>query len=238
MSYLTIEHQDTTAILTMQGEETIPLAPKLVEELIATLSTLENKKETRAIVLTSNDAKSFCSGLDLKWMMQHQADFKKVSSYLASINELYAKITVYPKPVIAALNGHTFAAGLFLAAHCDFRIMRSDRGWICLPEVDINIPLLPGMIAICEAIMPPQSFRQLYYTGKRFDATESMAMGIVDQIAEQNQVLAQAISLANDLGKKRNATYAEMKKRIREPIVRLLQDEDPKHFLPTLAFAQ
>ena len=78
---------------------------------------------------------------------------------------------------MAALNGHTFAAGLFMAAHMDFRFMREDRGWVCMPEIDINIPLLPGMIAICQAVMTPKGFRRLYYTGARFTGPEAMDLG-------------------------------------------------------------
>ena len=151
--------------------------------------------------------------------------------------DLFHRVTLYPKPTVAALNGHTFAAGVFLAAHMDFRLMREDRGWVCLPEVDINTPLLPGMIAICQAIMPPQGFRQLYYTGKRFTAPEAQALGFVDQLCAEADLLPEATALAALLAKKRVRTYAEMKRRIRVDVARLLVEEEPKHFSSTLGFA-
>ncbi len=229
--------KEGVAVLTFTHGDDNPLAPELIAGVSNALDDLRDDKATRAVVLTGGGKKAFCTGLDLPWLAAHATDPADVVGYLASVNEMYAKLTLFPKPTVCALNGHTFAAGLFLAAHLDFRIMRQDRGWVCLPEVDINIPLLPGMIAICQAVMPPQGFRQLYYTGRRFGAPEAQALGFVDDLASKEELLPKAIAVAASLGKKKTATYAEMKRRIRQPIADLIENEDPKHFATTLRFA-
>ena len=86
--------------------------------------------------------------------------------------------------------------------------------------------------------MPPQSFRQFYYTGKRFTAPQAKEMGFVDEMASLEELLPKAVAFAATLGKKKTRTYAEMKRRIRQPIADLLTDEDPKHFMTTLSFAR
>lgn len=234
---VTMHPAESVAVLEMNCGDDNPLSPELVQALVAKLAELEEDDAVRALVLTGGGPKAFCTGLDLTWLATKANDHQAIGAYLKSINELYRRLTLFAKPTVGALNGHTFAAGLFLAAHLDFRMMREDRGWTCLPEVDINIPLLPGMIAICEAVMPPQSFRQFYYTGARFTAPQAKEMGFVDEVCSLDELLPKAVVFAAMLGKKKTRTYAEMKRRIRQPIADLLTDEDPKHFASTLSFS-
>lgn len=225
------------AVLTMNHERENRLHPDLLERLLAALDALERDPEIGAIVLTGADPKFFSNGLDLAWMMAHFRDIPALTDYLSKVNALFRRLTVFPKPTVGALNGHTFAAGLFLAAHLDFRLMREDRGWVCMPEVDINIPLLPGMIAICQATMSPTGFRRMYYGGDRLTAPEALAIGFVDRAVSEERLLPEAIALATHLAGKRTATYAEMKRRLRLDVLDTLDHKDPALFLQTLAFS-
>ncbi|NMB77035.1 MAG: enoyl-CoA hydratase/isomerase family protein [Myxococcales bacterium] len=234
---LSVQAQEHVGVLYFTCPPENRLHPDLVREVMQVLDEVETRDEVGALVFTSQDAKFFSTGLDLVWLMEHQGDAGKVREYLLAVNHLYQRCTLYPKPTVAALNGHTFAAGLFWAAHLDFRFMRQDRGWICLPEVDINIPLLPGMIAICQATMTPQGFRRLYYTGERLTGPQAMEIGFVEGVCSVDQLVPHCVQFAASLAKKRPRTYAEMKRRIREPIARLLEHEDPKLFESTLAIA-
>jgi enoyl-CoA hydratase len=234
---LSVLAEERVGVLTFTCPPENRLHPDLVREVMQVLDEVEAQDEVGALVLTSQDAKFFSTGLDLAWLMEHQGDPRAVGGYLLAVNRLFLRCTLYPKPTVAALNGHTFAAGLFWAAHLDFRFMRQDRGWICLPEVDINIPLLPGMIAICQATMTPQAFRRLYYTGERLTGPQAVEAGFVDGVLSAEQLLPHCVQFAAGLARKRTRTYAEMKRRIREPIARLLEHEDPKVFESTLAIA-
>ena len=236
MASIDVEIRDRVAIVTMdQGENRFH--PDFVTEMMETLDALEADDGVGALVVTGGDPKFFSNGLDLQWLMAHAADLEAVTGYLRLVNTMFRRWTLYPKPTVAALNGHTFAAGMFMAAHMDFRFMREDRGWVCLPEVDINIPLLPGMIAICQAVMPPQGFRRMYYTGERFGGPQAMELGYVDRVFGADELLPASVEFAAGLSRKTTRTYAEMKGRIRAEVVRVLDEEDPPLFLKTLACA-
>lgn len=239
MQYVKLEvlEKERVGVLTMNYKKENRFHPDFIAELKETLDAVEENAAAGALVVTGGDPKFFCNGLDLEWMMLNIGDTAAILGYLKKINELYKRFTIFPKPVVAALNGHTFAGGMFLAAHMDFRFMREDRGWVCLPEVDINIPLLPGMIAICQAVMPPEGFRKMYYTGKRFTAPEAMALGYVDAVHPLDELLPKSIEFASELAKKKTATYAEMKRRIRAGIARTLDEVDPEYFAKTLSFS-
>lgn len=238
MAKIAIERREAerVALLTLQHESENRLHPGLVTEIMQALDRLERDTSVGALVVTGGDPKYFCTGLDLGYMMGCVADFEAVRAYMLSVNALFKRFALYPKPVVAALNGHAFGAGVFLSAYMDFRFMREDRGWVCLPEVDINIPLLPGMIAICQAIMTPQGFRKLYYTGMRANAEEARQAGFVDAVWPADRLVKESVAFAAELGKKRSDTYAEMKRRIRTDIVRVLDEDDPASILPTMAF--
>ncbi len=69
---------------------------------------------------------------------------KDRQEFISAVLKFLGRVMGFPVPTVAAVNGHAFAAGAMLALAHDFRVMRSDRGFFCLPEVDINIPPGPG----------------------------------------------------------------------------------------------
>jgi len=237
MPYIQFEKQDQVGVMTMNYQIENRFHPDFLKEMMQLLDEAEGDSDIGALVITGGDPKFFSNGLDLDYLLAHVGEQGAILDYLKAVNAMFRRWTLYPKPTIAALNGHTFAAGLFMAAHMDFRFMREDRGWICLPEVDINIPLLPGMIAICEATMSAQGFRRLYYTGTRLTGPEAKAIDFVEEVYPLDKLLSASIEFAAALTHKKRETYAEMKGRLRQEVVRILDEEDPNAFLDTLSFS-
>lgn len=237
MGNIQLERQDRVGIMTMDYQSDNRFNPDFLKEMMQLLDEIESDTEIGALVVTGADPKFFSNGLDLDWLMAHVNDMDAILGYLKSVNNMFKRWTLYPKPTVAALNGHTFAAGLFMSAHIDFRFMREDRGWICLPEVDINIPLLPGMIAICQATMSVQGFRRLYYTGERLTGSEAKEIGFVEQLYPLEKLVPACVEFAAKLAAKKGATYAEMKRRIRADVARILDEVDPDNFQKTLSFS-
>ncbi len=237
MQTIQLDKQDSVGIMTMNYQRENRFNPLFLQEMMEGLDEMEKDPDVRALVITGGDPKFFSNGLDLDWLTANAGDMDKVLGYLQLANTMFKRWTLYPKPTVAALNGHTFAAGLFMAAHMDFRFMREDRGWICLPEVDINIPLLPGMIAICQSTMSAQGFRKLYYTAARLTGPEAVEIGFVEKVYPLDALLPACIEFASMLGQKKTATYAKMKHCLREEIARILEEVDPNHFAETITFS-
>lgn len=237
MQMIRLEKEGGVGVMTMDHERENRFHPDFLREMLGLLDEAEKDPQVRALVVTGGDPKFFSNGLDLDWLMAHAENRDELLGYLRLVNEMFRRWTLYPKPTVAALNGHTFAAGLFMAAHMDFRLMREDRGWICLPEVDINIPLLPGMIAICQATMRPDGFRRLYYTGARLTGPEAVGIGFVESVHPLDALLPACVEFAGMLGRKKTATYAKMKHCVRREIARILEEVDPNHFEETLSFS-
>ena len=94
--------------------------------------------------------------------------------------EIHKRFLVLPCPTVAAMNGHAFAGGAFMALSCDYRIMREDRGWFCVSEVDVGVPIPPAMMGILQGKLPANTARDALLTGKRYTADEAIAAGIAD----------------------------------------------------------
>lgn len=154
--------------------------------------------------------KFFSNGLDLDWISS--AD--DASAFMADVHRLLGRMLVFPAYTVAALNGHTFAAGAMLSSVFDLRIMREDRGYWCLPEVDLGLPLTRGMTAAVTARLPAPAAAEAMITGRRYDAEAALARGIVDDTAPEGEVLDRAIEAATVMAAKHRSVIGEHKRQL------------------------
>lgn len=108
-------------------------------------------------LVTMGTGKFYSNGLDLDWLAAHG---DQMQFYVGRVQALFARMLTLPMPTAAALNGHAFGAGAMLAIAHDYRVMRADRGYFCFPEVDIHIPFTPGMAALIQAKLTPETPRR------------------------------------------------------------------------------
>jgi enoyl-CoA hydratase/carnithine racemase len=166
--------------------------------------------EPRSALVTTGTGKFFSNGLDLDWVMSAEADMTFVELAMAT-QRLLARTLVFPRPTVAAINGHCFAAGAMWALSHDFRVMRSDRGFFSMPEVDIRIPFTDGMAALIQARLTPQAAHTVMTTARRYGGSAAAEAGIVDQAVPEEQVLPAATELAASLAEKDAATLGSIK---------------------------
>jgi enoyl-CoA hydratase/carnithine racemase len=163
-----------------------------------------------AALVTTGEGKFYSNGLDLTWMMGPECGAPQ--AFVAQVQALLARLLTFPRTTVAAINGHAFAAGAMLALCHDFRVMRDDRGYFCLPEVDINIPFTPGMSALIQARLQPQVAHEACITGRRYGATDALANGIVSEACGEAEVLRQAVARGSALSGKSSATVGAIKR--------------------------
>ena len=160
-------------------------------------------------LVTAGDGKYFSNGLDLDWML---ADGSGDEGFLDDVHAMLLRFLHLDMVTMAAINGHAFAGGAMLAAAHDFRIMREDRGYWCLPEVDLGLPLTPVMYAVLDAHIPRPALAEAALTGRRFSGPEAHAAGIVTELASEELVLDRAVELAAAQAGKDRRVIAEHKR--------------------------
>src|SRR6185437_7827549 len=152
--------------------------------------------------------KFYSNGLDLDWLSAHT---DRAQWYIGRVHQLLARMLTLSIPTAAAVVGHAFGAGAMLAVAHDFRVMRSDRGYFCFPEVDIRIPFTPGMAALIQAKLTPQAAVASMTTGRRFGGDDAVSLGIVDAVAGEGAVAAAAVDLLRPLNGKDQGTLGAIK---------------------------
>jgi len=189
------------------GDDENRFSPTWISDVNALLDTVVAGSEA-AVLVTTGRGKFYSNGLDLEWIA---GNAEQAPEYLLTGHQLLARVLTLPVPTVAAINGHAFGAGAMFALAHDFRIMRSDRGYFCLPEVDIQVPFSPGIAALVQGKLTPAAAMVAMTTGRRFDAPTAREFGLVDQIAEEAAVVRNATELVRPLAGKDRGTLASIK---------------------------
>lgn len=207
MTMIELETRDAVRILNLrEGENRFNRAT--VDAMNAALDEVAAVDGPVALV-TVGDGKFFSNGLDLEWMSTDGADDP---DFLDDVHRLLGRILGLDMFTVAAINGHAFAGGAMLAAAHDHRIMREDRGYWCLPEVDLGLPLTPAMYAVLDAHLPRPMLADAALTGRRFNGPDALASGIVTELAAEDTLLDRAMEVAAAQAGKDRHVIAEHKK--------------------------
>lgn len=207
---------DGVSVLTL-GDDENRFSPGWLDEVESALDTVAGAGTP---LVTVGAGKFYSNGLDLEWAQAHPDDFVP---YVARVEALLARVLALPVPTIAAVNGHAFGGGGLVALAHDWRLMRADRGFFCLPEVDIALPFTPGMAALVQAKLTPRAAVDTMTTGARLGGTDAAAAGIVDGTATEESLVADAIARVAPLAGKDRTALGAIKETMFGPALALLR---------------
>lgn len=239
---VSLERHGDVWVLTLQaaavsgkpGEFENKFTPALVAAVNGALDEVERDGEGSgseaergcALVVTGGCCKFFCNGHDVAWLeasagLRGTGRGSEAALFIDSFYQLMARFMTFPVPTVAAIGGHAFAGGCLLAMAQDFRVMRADRGFLCMNEVDMALivsaaeagksNVKPGvfddadekMTAVLLAKLPAPLVREMYLEGRRYSGKEAKAKGLVDHAAYGDvAVLSKAMEVAGKLAAK------------------------------------
>jgi len=218
--------QGSTAVLAMNTPENRH-NPEFLAEFNQQLDDIESDKSIKSVVLTSANEKSWSLGIDLEWMSQPSNTPEIIADFMTGVTGLLKRIVTFPMPVIAALNGHSYGNGAVLACACDFRFMKSDKGFFCFPEVDVMVPFFPSMFPLIQKAIPQNFFNRLAMSGQRVNAQTLLDNNVVEGIfANEEQLQAGVLEFAQQFNKNR-WIYGQNKTQMNKQILLTMKEEDP-----------
>ena len=163
-------------------------------------------------LVTTGSGRFFSNGLDLDWMMGEPV---LPSDFIDDVHRLFGRVLRLDVYTVAAVNGHAFAGGAMLAAAHDAIVMRADRGFWCVNEVDLGLPFSPAMFATLETKLPKATLAEASLTGRRYGGDEAVAAGIADVAVAEQEVLPRALELAGAMVAKHREVIAAHKRYLR-----------------------
>lgn len=188
------EQKGKVGIITINKPKANQLSHAVFDGIRKILDSNEADNNVRAIVITGSGDKIFCAGADLS---EGMGDFSPVD-YLKRGQDVWNRFEDYPKPTIAAINGHALGGGLELAMACHFRYMKKGAR-VGLTESSLGImPGYGGSLRLPRLVGRPKALDMMLF-GKQIEAEEALAAGLVDKICEEGKTLDDAVELGNQL---------------------------------------
>jgi enoyl-CoA hydratase len=167
-----------------------------VELLDALLHELGAAQGSRALVLTGTGS-IFSAGVDLFRLTQEGADY--VRRFLPLLSRFVRALFTFPRPVVAAANGHAIAGGGVIVLACDVRLMAEGQGRIGVPELLVGVPFPTVALEVVRFAVPRNRAQALIYTGRTLPPQEALAAGLVDEVVAPGELLARAQEVAGQL---------------------------------------
>jgi len=223
---ITLNREGSVAVLTMNSAENRH-NPDFVAAFNRHLDTIEDDTRVGAVVLTSASDKNWSLGIDLQWMSAPDTDAAANAQFMNDVTGLFKRLINYPLPIIAALNGHTFGNGSVLACACDFRFMKSDKGFFCFPEVDVLVPFFPSMLPLIQKAIPLQYFNRLAMIGERVGAQQLLDNNVIKALFKDSEDLHQGVMAFASQFNKNRWIYGQNKSEMNKGITRVMEQEDP-----------
>ncbi len=189
--------QDGIALITLnRPDKRNAVSFELVEELMLALD--EAERSSAQVVVITGAGKAFCAGLDLDDLKQligrsHEQNVQDS----ATMAKLFRRIYDFPKPMIAAVNGHAIAGGTGIATMCDFTLSVAEAKY---GYTEVKIGFVPAIVSsILVWQVGHKIARDLLMTGRLFEAAEAERYGLVNEIVEPERLMLRALELARQL---------------------------------------
>lgn len=170
----------------------------------------------RALIFTGSGT-SFSAGVDLFKVLNGGSEY--LASFLPAMESLFNALLTFPKPAVAAVNGHAIAGGCIIACACDHRVMAEGSARIGIPELAVGVPFPTLPFEIVRARVSPGVMRDLVFSGRTVATSEALQLGLIDEIAPSDVLLTRAQHAAEQLLQIPEVTFRLTKRTFAEPVL-------------------
>lgn len=229
---ITLAREDAFAVITLNRPPANAISEQLITEVNAALNSVQTDDSVRAVILTGAGDKIFCGGADLGSAFSGG----DVEQFIRFGNSVMRKLERFPKPVIAAINGHAMGGGMEIAMACHLRLMKETAR---MGQTESNLGIIPGYGGTqrLPRLIGRTKALEFLLLGTQIPAPECLALGLVNRLSKEGETLNDAKALARQLGKRAPLATAAIIKAVDEgleaPMAKSI-DIELEQFLPTL----
>lgn len=222
------EDRNGVAVVRMEHGKAQAMDTELLTALDDAFARLE-REEPHAAVLTGTGS-IFSAGVDLYRVLDGGKAY--LDAFLPALTRAVRRLFAFPRPVVAAVNGHAIAGGCILACACDLKVMAEGDGRIGVPELRVGVPFPVAPLEVLRFAVPPQHLQKLAYVGRTYGARDALAWGLVDELAPPERLMDRAVEAAGELASIPAGSFEVTKAHLRRPTLermdRLGPEIDPK----------
>ncbi len=224
--------EESYAVITLNRPPANAISEPLMQELNAALNSVQTDETVRSVIVTGAGDKIFCGGADLGSAFSGG----DVEAFIRFGNGVMRKIERFPKPVIAAINGHAMGGGMEISMACHFRLLKETAR---MGQTESNLGIIPGYGGTqrLPRLIGRTKALEFLLLGTQIPAPECLALGLVNRLCKEGETLNDAKALARQLGKRAPIATAAIIKAVDEgldaPMARSI-DVEIDAFMPTL----
>lgn len=194
---IVVAREESFAVITLNRPPANAISEALMRELNAALSELQAEEAVRSVIITGAGDRIFCAGADLGSAFSGP----DIGAFLRFGNSVVRRIERFPKPVVAAINGHALGGGCEIAMGCHIRILKETAR---MGQTESNLGIIPGYGGtqrMARLIGRGLALEHLIL-GTQIPAAECHRIGLVNRLAKEGETLDDAKALARELGKR------------------------------------
>jgi enoyl-CoA hydratase/carnithine racemase len=199
MGYETLlfAREEQVAVITLNRPPANAISEQLITELNAALTSVEDDDSVRCVIVTGSGDKIFCAGADLGSAFSGG----NVESFIRFGNSVMRKIERFPKPVIAAMNGHALGGGCEIAMACHLRLLKEGAR---MGQTESNLGIIPGYGGTqrLPRLIGRTKALEFLILGSQIPAAECLALGLVNRLCKEGETLNEARALARQIAKR------------------------------------
>jgi enoyl-CoA hydratase/carnithine racemase len=230
---LILAREESCAVITLNRPPANAISEPLIRELNDALNWVRDDDSVRSVILTGAGDKLFCGGADLASAFSGGGDLE---AFIRFGNMVMRKIERFPKPVIAAINGHAMGGGMEISMACHFRLLKETAR---MGQTESNLGIIPGYGGTqrLPRLIGRTKALEFLILGTQIGAPECLQLGLVNRLCKEGETLDDARALARRLGTRAPLATAAIIKAVDEglesPMARSI-DVEIDAFLPTL----
>ncbi len=214
---------ESVTILKMSHGKVNAMDVEFADGLRHQLEQLE-RSDVGAVVLTSA-TRVFSAGVDLRRFIDEDDSY--VDPFIESLDACFKSLFQFPKPLVAAINGHAVAGGCVMASACDYRAI-APRTRIGVPEMRVGVAFPPVALETMRLVAAPQAFQTMINIGATYRDDEAVRVGLADELVAAEELLEKAIATAEQLMAIPAEVFRITKQNVRLPATRNVVEADSR----------
>ena len=181
MDFVKTVYDNDLAFLNLHRGKANALNSAMLDEIGAAFAAIRDDRRAAAVVLASESPAFFSAGFDVVEVFAYDRD--AMHSFFGRFMDLYETMLRFPKPLVAAVEGHAYAGGAILALACDERVFAQGSYGFAVNEVHLGIVPPPGVLRMAAAAGGETAGRALALAGRTFSPQQALHSGVAAELA-------------------------------------------------------